>query len=394
MSFRQRVDIAALVLLFTLAAPSARAQEPVPSASVQSAAVVAVEAATDAAPSPKPRSPGSISDEIGTSQPSSSPSNPAGASYLNSLNGVINFGEHWSIDPGFLFTEQLGAPPPAGSNFASSGGHVSLFSLGADWDSGDHWSLGLSSSFSPKSSNLSSTSIQLNQTVWAARLNSDSSNVELGLNAGYDTNGDSNVEWTFVGSVTGGHLDSVQKIDAAENPSTGKTRTAAELKAACVANPKRCRKALLAALNSQDVVLDSLRTALGATLTLFDSTDITLSGDDYLYRQDPSAVGYFNVAKGGRTVSGGGGVPIAPLRFDGRLELVHRFGPLSIKLWGSVGEYAVEASGLTYSGGAKIQYKFTRAFRLWVTASVQHDIDDTGDDFMSWDAALGAGYRF
>ena len=390
----QRVNSAALALLLGLGSLGVRAQSSAPASSVQSAADAAVDPVSDETPPPRSPSPGSLSDELGTSQPNSSPSNPVGASYMNNLNGVINFGEHWSIDLGFLFTQALGAPPPAGSNFGSSGGHVSLVSLGADWDSGDHWSLGISSGISPKSSNLSSTSIQLNQTVWAARLNADSSNLELGLNAGYDTNGDSNAEWTFVASITGGHLDTVQKIDAVENPNTGKTRTAAELKAVCVANPKLCRKALLAALKSQDAELDSLKLALGATLTLFDSTDITVSGDDYLYVQDPSAVGYFNIAKGGRSVSGGEGVPIAPLRFDGRLELLHRFGPLSLKLWGSAGEYAVDAAGLTYSGGAKVQYKFTRAFRVWVTGSVQHDIDDTGEDFMTWTASLGAGYRF
>jgi len=347
-----------------------------------------------AAPPPKKPARGSVSEEIGTQQPQSSPANPAGASYDENLSGVISLTENWSIQLGALLTLQEGAPRPTGSNFATSGGKVSLFSLGADWDSGEHWSLGVSGSGSPSSSSQTSTSVDLNSVVWAARIASTSSNLEAQLNAAYDTNGDSNAEWLFAGSATYGHLDTDQRIDAVENPVTMKTRTPAELRAACAAYPKLCRKALLEALAPQDDQLDSLKLNLGATLTLFDDTDLTLLGDGYLYAQDPSLVGYFNVAKGGRSASGGDGVPIAPLRYDGRVEALHRFGALSIKLWASAGEYAVPADGITYSFGGKVQYKFSKSFRVWLSGDLQHDVDDTGDDVLTWGASLGAQLRF
>jgi hypothetical protein len=41
-----------------------------------------------------------------------------------------------------------------------------------------------------------------------------------------------------------------------------------------------------------------------------------------------------------------------------------------------------------------MQYKFTKAFRLWGTASCQRDFDGSGTPTNSANYGLGAGYYF
>lgn len=341
-----------------------------------------------------------ISEEIGTIQPDSTAQNPVGATFTNNLTGIINLGDHWSIDLGFLLSLEKGSPPPSGSNFKDSGGHVSLFTLGADWDSGDHWSFGLLTDLSPKSTTNSSTTLNTQMgnnattTPTDARLGVTSSDLDLQAGASYDTNGESNLEWLFTGNLMGGHLATNQQVTAVYDRATMRDLDAAQLRAYCATHPKPCGKSLNSALQDRDYHLDSLKLDLGGTATIFGSTDIALTGDVYLYAQDPSEVGYFNVATSGRALAGGAGIPIAPLRANGRLDLVHRFGDLSVKVWGSVGEYAVAGDGTTYGSGIKVQYKFTRTFRMWLTGNVQHDVDDTGNNFSTRGLSMGGGFRF
>jgi hypothetical protein len=341
-----------------------------------------------------------ISEEIGTSQPDSTAQNPVGATFTNNLTGIINLGDHWSIDLGLLVSLAKGSPPPAGSNFKDSGGHVSLFTLGADWDSGDHWSFGLLTDLSPKSTTNSSTTLNTQMgnngatTQTDARLGVTSSDLDLQAGASYDTNGESNLEWLFTGNLTGSHLDTNQQVTAVYDRQTMRDLDAAQLRAYCASHPKPCGKSLNSALQDRDYHLDSLKLDLGGTATIFTSTDIALTGGLYLYAQDPGEVGYFNVATSGRALAGGAGVPIAPLRANGRLDLVHRFGDLSIRVWGSAGQYAVAGDGTTYGSGIRVQYKFTRTFRMWLSGNVQHDVDDTGNNFSTRGLSLGAGLRF
>src|SRR5207248_10328111 len=57
------------------------------------------------------------------------------------------------------------------------------------------------------------------------------------------------------------------------------------------------------------VTLDSERLSANVSATLFTDTDVTLSGDYYVYQQNPAQVGFFTLVAAGR----GAGVPIAPL---------------------------------------------------------------------------------
>jgi len=60
------------------------------------------------------------------------------------------------------------------------------------------------------------------------------------------------------------------------------------------------------------VTLDSERLSANVSATLFTDTDVTLSGDYYVYQQNPAQVGFFTLVAPGR----GAGVPIAPLRYE------------------------------------------------------------------------------
>ena len=52
------------------------------------------------------------------------------------------------------------------------------------------------------------------------------------------------------------------------------------------------------------------------------------------------------------------------------------------------------AGGSTYGGGLKAQYKFSKAFRLWVNLSARHSVDDVLNDSVSRSVSLGAALRF
>jgi len=102
-------------------------------------------------------------------------------------------------------------------------------------------------------------------------------------------------------------------------------------------------------------------------------------------------VGILNPATAGRT---GTSAPLAPLRFLVRLGATHRFGSFSLRGWVQAGEYVPEAGEGTASVGVKAQYKLSRAFRLWISATGQRDEDPTGAISRTGILALGAGYRF
>ena len=141
---------------------------------------------------------------------------------------------------------------------------------------------------------------------------------------------------------------------------------------------------------------DSLRFArfsAAATATLSVDTDLTLGADYYAYLDDPTQVGIWSVGAAG-LMTIGGGVPVAPVRYLVRPEVAHRFGDFSARLWVQGGHYVESAGGVTGGAGLKLQYKFGKTFRMWLTFSGQTDTADDGTSSRSGTVALGGGYRF
>ncbi|MGZ6123811.1 MAG: hypothetical protein ACXWLR_02570, partial [Myxococcales bacterium] len=101
-------------------------------------------------------------------------------------------------------------------------------------------------------------------------------------------------------------------------------------------------------------------------------------------------IGYFGVASLGQ----GAGLPIAPLRYLVRPEVLHRFGDFSAKLWLQTGEYVAGTGQSTAAVGLKLQYRFSKAFRAWVTASGQRDVDAADSVSRFGTISTGAGYRW
>lgn len=347
----------------------------------------------------------SISDELSLGTTQSTQENPRAGSVSDSLNANFGLSDQFSMSAGAVLTLEGATPAASSRQFPTSGSAITLFSLGLNWDPSDHVSTGLVLDFSPTSKQQVGTQLTLvdpktNATQnLNARLVSQSGNSAMGLDVGYDTAGDSNLEWSFTAGATLSHYTSEQNIDRIVLRDNGRELLPAQVIADCNSRKGKknaCSPALLRVLTDpQQATLDSLRTSLELTSTLYVDTDISLGGDFYAYNQDPLTAGFFSVgAAGKQNISGGNGVPIAPLRYVIRPEVAHRFGGLSVKLWVRAGEYVSGGAQTTSGIGAKVQYKFTKAFRMWVTAGGQKDVDSLGADSNSGSLALGAGYRF
>ncbi len=399
---------AALLLL----SGAARAEDPKPAAeapAVSAPAAVApdddpspadgeapaAEAAADAPAPKKGPSTGSVTEELTVDKADVTADNPRAGSASNHLAASFNLGEEWALDFSFDFTATQAAAP-SGQPFPDQGGKATAFGIGADWDPNDHLSLGAVFNFSPKSTNISGTTLDYQAgsktTTLDAQLRAVSSSANAGLSFNYDTAGETNLEWTFSLGVTGAQLDTTQVVTDVQLRN-GQTINKDTLNSYCTNNPKACPKTLKAALKERAYTLDSAQLSAGAMATLFEDTDLGVTLDRWLYAQDPTEVGYFSLT-GQKGFSGGGGVPIAPMKSDVRLDLTHRFGALSVKVNGSLGGYVDGTGGGTYGGGVRVQYKFSKAFRLWLSLAAHHDVDDAGADSVSRSGALGAGLRF
>ena len=328
----------------------------------------------------------------------STPENPRSGNVSNSVEAMFDWGEDWSIFAGLLATVEGATPAPPGSAFGDRGGLVGNLSAGVEYHPDDSWMFGMMANFSPKSTQRSGMQLNIESATGAtssanALLRATSSSSELQLTTGFDSAGQSAVEWSLSTDVTLAHFETDQRIVALQE-SNGNVASTTSIEKYCQTHT--CSKALLSVIGPQPAAtLDSGKIGLGGTLTFLRDTHLTLSGDYYAYRQDPTQVGYFSVGSAGRMqIAGGTGVPIAPLRYLVRPEVAQRFGDFSIRLWAQAGRYVAETGQTTRGIGIKLQYKFTKAFKMWAMGSGQRDVDSQGGVSRSATFALGAGYRF
>jgi hypothetical protein len=366
------------------------------------AAILLAAAAAGAAPSGLGSRLGSISEELAATSAETTPANPRAGALTNTIRGSINLGESWTIDAGFAYTVNRGTPAPAGSKFADSGGTAAMVSLGAELGPDDHWTFALSAELSPSSTTNSGTQLSFASssiaglpidTVADARLRSQSWSAGAGLSIDYDTAGDSDLEWAFHAGLELQHLGTTQAVTAIQGRS-GVVLTNAAIASFCAAHKNACPKALRAALQEQGYRLDSGQLTLGATATLWGSTDVGLTVDAWVYSEDPTQVGYFSIAAGHASVSGGLGLPIAPMRSDVGLDLAHRIDNLSARLTLRAGRYVEGDGGSTYSASLKLSARLGHAWRLWLSLGARRDVDEGGDASVSKSAALGLAWKF
>jgi hypothetical protein len=315
---------------------------------------------------------GSVSDEVAVNSAQSTGSSPRSGYLSDALNANFDLTEQLSLNAGAMITVEGRTPAAASGGFGTSESTIIAFTTGLDWDPTENWSLGATLDVSPRSTQYVGTQVQLttNGASGEALLRSQTSSYDGAFDLSYDTAGDSNLEFSFIGGVTFSHLATDQNVSRVRNAETGAASTPQQIRDYCASH--KCPSGLLQALRPQTgVTLDSQRFSLGATATVARDTDLVLSGDYYHYQQDPTAVGFFSIASVGHF---GAGLPIAPLQYTIRPEVSHRFGDFSAKLWVQAGKY-VEGGGDTTRGiGLKLQYKFTKTFRTWLTLSGQSDV--------------------
>lgn len=335
----------------------------------------------------------SVSNELSSNSTQATETNPRAGNVADALNATFDLSDNWALNAGASLTAEGQTPALQSGAFGSSGNAVTSFSLGIDWQPSDAWTTGLSVDLSPESTQSTGTQVQITTagTAADALLRSKSSSFEAGLDVSYDTSGESNLEWSFGGGVSTTHLSTDQQITRVR-ATNGTASSPTEIRNYCTSHPKKCSRSVLAALRAQTgVTLDSQKLNAALTAILAKNTDLTLSGDYYIYDQDPTQVGYYSVARVGRV---GNGLNIAPLQFSVRPEVTHRFGDFSAKVWVQAGQYVSGAGQSTAGLGLRLQYKFTKAFKLWATASGQRDVDEQSNTTKSSSISLGAGYRF
>ncbi|HYS10802.1 MAG TPA: hypothetical protein VEP66_18835 [Myxococcales bacterium] len=342
----------------------------------------------------------SVTNEVFVTSAQTSDANPRALIFTDSLTSSFDLGEDWSLTGGFSLTLPGRTPAATEAQFDETSQAITFFTLALDWSATDNLTLGVTGDFSPASTQFAGAPISLRQAdgtelVANAEIRSRTSHLAAGFDAWWDTFGHSDLEWTFTGGLTVSSYDIDQGITRIRT-ANGTTLTAQELidqtNAYCAAHPRRtkCGQNVLNALKATPSTLSFERLSAGATARLFQDTDLTLLGDYYVYNQDPSQVGYFGLAAVGREA----GLPIAPLRYLIRPEVAHRFGDLTAKVWVQAGEYVTGTAETTAAIGLRMQYKFSKAFRAWLTVSGQRDVDENGNDSRFGTVSGGLGLRW
>ena len=338
----------------------------------------------------------SIRDEISVDRTQSTAQNPRAGSVSNLLGATFDLGDDWVVSGTAVVTLEDATPAPVRAAFRDTGGTVTAFSLGADWDLTDRYTLGGRISASPESTTRSTATLTVERNgravSAAAPVEVAGSSRSIEFLVDYDSGGVSDLEWAFGGAV-GLTRDSTFQQVSGIRFADGTILDAAQTRVACALPRSVCPQALLRGLDGNSADLGSARFSLTAMATLFRDTDVTLGGDFYTYDGDPSRFGYFGVAATRRQPEGIG-APIAPLRFVVRPEVAHRFGALSLRFWVQAGRYAPGVGQATGAVGAKAQMKFGSSFRAWLALSARDDVDAQGDSAKSATVSVGGAWRF
>jgi len=338
----------------------------------------------------------SIRDEISVDRTQSTAQNPRAGSFSNLLGASFDVGEDWVVSGTAVVTLEDATPGPARAAFRDTGGTVTSFSLGADWDLTYQYSVGARVSLSPESTTRSNATLIVERNGRAASaaapVDVTGSSRSIEFSAEYDSAGTSDLEWALGAAVNLTRHSTLQQVPGIRF-ADGTLLTPQETRTACALPRSRCPQALLRALDGNGADLGSARLSLSAMVTLSRDTDLSLDGDYYAYDGDPARFGYFGVA-GSLQRPEGIGAAIAPLRFVVRPEVAHRFGAFSLRLWIQAGRYVSGVGQSTGALGAKAQMRFGSSFRAWIAASGQNDVDAQGDAAQSVTVSVGGAVRF
>jgi len=338
----------------------------------------------------------SLVNEVGVASGQSTPDAPRSGQVTESLGAVFDLGKGWAFDLSAGITFVQPTRGILGREFGSRGATVLDFGSGLSWEASDHVLLGLSLGLSPSAKLVTDTTVAFTtldgqMAVANALLEASTRMTSAALFLSYDTAGYSDLETAVDGGLGVSHFVTDQRIAALRGPA-GAVVTADQILAEC--RVRRCSQQLLGLLRGLPAALNQIEARFGITETLWEDTDVGLGGSWFFYDRDPTQAGFFSLMAAGRgPVTFGGGVPLAPLRWRLRPELSQAFGDIRVKLWLEHGEY-VSGEGRSNAVGTRLQYRFTRDFRMWLSASWQHDTDAEGNGVAFSRVGLGAMFLF
>jgi len=309
-------------------------------------------------------------------------SSGAGSFLVRGL-GDVDLAEQLSLHLDLAYTRALAQGPPPGLTVGSSGGNVFSLAAGVDLAVLETGLLTFELNFSPASTVEQQVNVTVASTTLHPLVSSHSQAVGGTMAFGYATGFERDVELGLDGAITVTRFDSSQQIV---------NRSGAPVPPSACDNVRASLRALCLLLYAQHgTAFTQSRLAAGATLTLFHDTDVALSGDYYVYSDDPTQVGFFALATGGRLpASLGDPVPLVPLLWSLRPQLTHRFGETV-----AVSVYYEYADGYSDEGtsnlvGLRLSVRVSRQVRLVFRAEGQSFTDGTGMTTLSGSAVLSA----
>jgi hypothetical protein len=326
----------------------------------------------------------SMAVELGGTAGQATEVSSGAGTFLARAMGDVDLAEQVSLHLDFAYTRALAQGPPPGLTVGSSGGNVFSLASGVDLAVLDTGLLTLELNFSPSSTVEQQVSVTVAAITRHPLVSSHSQAVGGTMAFGYATGFERDVELGLDGALTVTRFDSTQQIvdtsGAPIPPSACTNHVPVNLRAACV---------LL--LAQHGTAFTQSRLAAGATVTLFRDTDVGLSGNYYVYSDDPTQVGFFALATGGRLpASLGDPVPLVPLLWSLRPALTHRFGEAV-----ALSVYYEYADGYAQEGtnnlvGLRLSVRVSQEVKLVFRAEGQSFTDGTGLTTLSGSAVLTA----
>lgn len=266
---------------------------------------------------------------------------PATGYWSDRLDGAVDLSDAFALDASMRVThyDQSKTQKPSS---------IFDFGLGGSYMPDEHWTFDADAYLSPQSVNVEKNVELSTQPVRFGAVRDRSSAFGFSLGGEYDTAGDGDVEGAF-GLAAG--LTSYSSTQA--------VRLRMQRLSAM---PNKARRV-------SDTALLQWRGTASASVTLASDTDLAVAQSLYLYGKDttgyagPEVLGRLNI---------GDGIPLEPLLYSVRPSITHRFGSLQLRGYFQYGDYDADA-GWGVIVGARVQYKFSRLFRAWISGNLQHD---------------------
>lgn len=320
-----------------------------------------------------------LSVELGGSAGQASDVNSSYGTLLAGVSGDVELAETVTLHLELDYTRALSQAPPPGLTLGSSGGNVFSFAAGVELAVLDTALLSFDLNVSPSSTVEQQVLASVGPIAFRPLVSSRSQAIGGTLAFGISTGFERDLEASFDLSLAVTRFDSEQQIvDGGGNPITPAQCDRTKYPALCK---------LLAPQHGTGFVQSRL--GGGVTLTLAHDTDVGLSGGYYVYSDDPTQVGFFALATGGRLpATFGDPVPLVPLLWSLRPGVTHRFGAAV-----SLGVYYEFADGYAAEGtsnllGLRLAVRLSRAVRLVLRAEGQAFTDAQGNTALSGSVVL------